>query len=112
MSNDPEWNLRIKIGMAKAALASNKPEVAVAALEDLNKSNPNELRVLQILTDAYLASNLKDSALIFSAASNSCLFIGFDLASNQKINFPILIQISVQFKNFKNLTVKYFFLAE
>ncbi|MBT5335645.1 MAG: tetratricopeptide repeat protein, partial [Chloroflexi bacterium] len=63
LGSDPEWNLRIKIGMAKSALESKKPEVAVAALEDLIENNPDDIRVMKILTDAYLASNLKDSSL-------------------------------------------------
>ncbi len=63
LGTDPKWNLRIKIGMANAALESKKPEVAVAALEDIVEKYPDNIRGLKILTEAYLASNLKESAL-------------------------------------------------
>jgi len=61
--NDPTWNSRLSIGMAQAAIALNKPDIAIASLQDVLQTNPDDLNLLKTLCHAYTLAQLHKGAL-------------------------------------------------
>lgn len=63
LSTDATWRVRLSLGMARVALRMDQPEIAIAALQEINPTEPNNPQALRILSEAYAAINLPDEAL-------------------------------------------------
>ena len=60
---DEEWKTKLAIGMGRVALQLDKPEVAIAALQDTDRDDIQDTAIAQILCDAYASISLTQEAL-------------------------------------------------
>jgi cytochrome c-type biogenesis protein CcmH/NrfG len=73
--NDPIWSTKLSTGMARAALALGKPEVAIAALQDVVKDHPTTSNPYRLLAEAYLEACLYENSLLAAQSAMSYLEI-------------------------------------
>lgn len=76
LSNNKEWAGRLSLGLGRAALALEKHETAIAALQEAVHKEPTNPVAYQVLSDAYLTVNLPDEA--YQAARTSTDVAGDD----------------------------------
>jgi len=62
LNEDSQWYPRLSIGLAKTAIALGQPETALAALQQAWQNNPQNLEILQTLSEAYAAVHLDEQA--------------------------------------------------
>ncbi len=60
---DPQWCSRISLGLGKAALALNQPDIAIAALQEASLADPKNPQIPCTLAEAYYAAGLLDDSL-------------------------------------------------
>jgi tetratricopeptide (TPR) repeat protein len=59
---DPEWNLRLSLGLAGAALSQGKTDTALAVLLDAAQTLPQDYRIHQKLSETYQTAGLTKDA--------------------------------------------------
>jgi tetratricopeptide (TPR) repeat protein len=57
------WKTSLAIGMGRVALKLHQPEIAIAALQDIDREEILDTEIAQILCEAYTAIGLKQEAL-------------------------------------------------
>jgi tetratricopeptide (TPR) repeat protein len=58
-----EWQLRVRGGFGKVALATGNVDTALAALQDATSDQPDEFYFLRLMAEAYKAAQLEQEAL-------------------------------------------------
>ena len=62
LMDEPEWMSRISHGFGRSALALNKPEIAIASLQEAARGDPQNPKILQTLAGAYSTAELAKEA--------------------------------------------------
>ena len=60
---DPAWGSRISLGLGRTALALRQPEIAIAALREASRADPDNSQIPCTLAEAYYAAGLLEDAL-------------------------------------------------
>jgi tetratricopeptide (TPR) repeat protein len=72
---ETNWSNRLAIGIGRTALALDKPDVAIAALQDVIQDEPDTSIPYRLLAEAYLAAHLPENAL---RAAQSAILLKID----------------------------------
>lgn len=62
LASDPRWSIRLALGLSHVAIATNTPNLAIAALQDAIQLAPEHLALHQKLAEACLAAGLEEDA--------------------------------------------------
>ncbi len=63
LAKDPSWNKQLSMGLSRVALKLDKPETALAALENAWGKNPDNPDIARMLSEVYKANKLPNKAL-------------------------------------------------
>jgi len=63
IASSPEWHVRLSLGMGRVALRMHQPEIAIAALQEVSRSEMNNTLVHRTLAEAYATIQLPEEAL-------------------------------------------------
>ena len=61
--NDADWSYRLAIGMVRTALALEKPDIAIATLQDVIANHPDVSLPYRLLAESYVIAQLPEHAL-------------------------------------------------
>jgi tetratricopeptide (TPR) repeat protein len=63
LMGDPRWSIRLTIGLSHIAIKLNRPDVAIACLQESIQTSPQHLTLHQKLSEAYIEANLVEDSL-------------------------------------------------
>ncbi|MCH7662540.1 MAG: tetratricopeptide repeat protein, partial [Chloroflexi bacterium] len=63
LANDPAWQKRLNLGLAKAALKTGQPDLAIRAVKKTQKASEPDSSILKLLSDAHYQSSNFEEAL-------------------------------------------------
>ncbi|MBN1666358.1 MAG: tetratricopeptide repeat protein, partial [Anaerolineales bacterium] len=63
LASDPNWRVRLCLGLGKTAHQLKRYEVAIAALQEASQAQPDNVGTLKSLAEAYLATGLRKDAM-------------------------------------------------
>jgi tetratricopeptide (TPR) repeat protein len=63
LASSHEWHVRLSLGMARVALHLDQPEIAIAALQEVSRTNTQNPYIFRILAEAYATIHLPEEAL-------------------------------------------------
>ena len=73
--HSPSWSWRIKLGLGKAALDLDQIDLALAAMQEAARLNPENIAIQRTLAETYFAANLLQEAM---QAGNTAVSLSSD----------------------------------